>query len=145
MVRIFRIATSKNAPTPTPTNTISAVLLIISLTCPASTERSGSATVTSTPSANETSKSNHTLPDLESPEPTCVPIGVIAMSAPRLNSPIPSTSNSEQTRNVVSSAPERFRNGVKFNSTTKKLTGRTQVSASRSFSDSIRNMIFPPF
>ena len=53
---IFKIASTRKSPTPTPMVSISAVLFMISFTCPASTERSGSATVIRIPIAKHTER-----------------------------------------------------------------------------------------
>ena len=85
-------ATIRNSPTPMATAIISTMLGTPG-TCSASTCRSGSATVISIPSMKPTSATSHILRERVSALPTYSPIGVMAMSVPRVNSPIPITSS----------------------------------------------------
>jgi len=82
------------------------------------------------PTANDTTKSNSKLFYLVRPDPTCVPIGVIARSAPRLNKPIPKTKKSAEIVNTIVSFVLKETNGVIFNNTTIIVIGKMEISAS---------------
>ena len=103
-------------------------------TCSASTERSGSATVMSTPITKHTDTSSGNLRDLVRPEPTCSPIGVMERSAPRLKSAIPTTRNTAQMQKTTSSFNEKSASGVNESSSTISVTGSTEKNASLVFS-----------
>ena len=124
-------------PTPTPTVAINTVLLITAETCPARTDKSGSATVIKTPIIKQTIKSTHTFLDFVRPVPTCSPIGVIARSAPRLKRPIPKIRNTAQTANATISVTVKSTSGVKEIIKTIAATGNTEINASLSFEKSI--------
>ena len=70
-----------NTPTPTPTLTMSTILGMLPI-CVASTVRSGSATVTTTPTTKATSSMNHTLRVAVTFVPICSPAGSINMLLP---------------------------------------------------------------
>ena len=133
---IFNIATIRNNPTPIPTVKINTVLLITSATCEANTVKSGSATVISTPITKQTDSRSRRFFDFVNPEPTCSPIGVIEISAPKLNKPIPKIRNREETKNIINSRIVKFNNGVKFNNRTISETGKTDTRAYFNFSNS---------
>ncbi len=133
-IMILSTAMSRNKPTPTPTVTINRVPFITPLTCSASTDRSGSATVISTPIKKQTIRSTAILRDLVRPPPICSPMGVIARSAPRLKSPMPSMRKTAHTQNAPSSAPVKLTSGVAARISTTTVTGSTDINASRSFS-----------
>ena len=126
------MARDKNRPTPTPTVRIRTVGLTTALICPASTERSGSATVMSTPIRKQTQTRTASFLDLIRPSPTWRPMGVMARSAPRLNRPMPSTSSSAQSTNTARVAQVSGASGVKEITSTMTATGSTDTSASQS-------------
>ncbi len=126
---------TKNIPTPTPTVTIRTVLFITALTCPARTERSGSATVISKPIRKHTDMRISNFFDLVSPEPTCSPIGVIARSAPRLKRPMPIMSITADTAKAAVSVPFKSISGVKDIISTINATGKTEIDDSLSLSN----------
>ena len=66
----------------------------------------------SSPSTKHTDNSSPSFLWRDRPEPICVPIGVIARSAPRLNRPMPSTSATAPMVNVTSSVCEKSNSGV---------------------------------
>ena len=142
MKTTFIMDNSKNKPTPIPTTAISTVLFITALTWSASTVKSGSATVISKPITKLTNSSRGNLLVLVSPEPICSPIGVIARSAPRLNSPIPKTRNIAETTNVTISRGVAFTTGVKHIIKTMIVTGTTEISDSLSLESNPLPSIF---
>ena len=86
---ILIIEISKNIPTPTPTVTIRSVLFMILSTWLDKTCKSGSAIVIKKPNTKDIiSKINNFLVFVR-PIPLYSPIGVIAISAPKLNRLIP--------------------------------------------------------
>lgn len=93
-------ANTKNSPTPTPTDIIKVYLFIVCDNCSAKTVKSGSETVIKTPTKKNTGIMSHNFLVLTTPVPTYSPIGVIAVSAPSVNSPIPTTTNKTHTINV---------------------------------------------
>ena len=139
---IFTMASTRKSPTPTPTTAMSAVESITALTCSASTERSGSAIVISTPITNPTPSKTPSFLDLVSPAPTCSPIGVMARSAPRLKSPIPIMRKTAHTQNAVSSVAVKSISGVNESTTTMRATGNTEINDSLNLI-SMRFMGFP--
>ena len=139
---IFKIDSTKKIPTPTPTVTISNVPSISPAVWVASTVRSGSATVINTPIKKHTNIKTPTLLERESPAPTCSPIGVIAMSAPKLNRPIPTINTNAEIKNTVVSVRLKFTNGVKFNSNTIAVTGNTDTNDSFNLNQNARNNFF---
>ena len=78
----------------------------------------------------QTRRSVLNFPDLGSPEPICSPIGVIAISAPRLKSAIPSTSAIEQHAKTTASTNVSFRSGVALRRSTISATGSTDIADS---------------
>ena len=62
----------------------------------AKTFKSGSAIVIKSPIKKHTSKTIFKLFVFDNPEPTCSPIGDIAISAPKLNNPIPKIKHTEE-------------------------------------------------
>ena len=114
-------------------------------TCAARTETSGSAMVTNAPSKKQTNSKSHMLRDLERPEPTCSPIGVIAMSAPKLKSAIPKIKTAAAMRNAKLSCKEKETSGVKPSKMTIKVTGRMDIADSLILSHKARNTLLAPF
>ena len=125
---------NRNRPTPRPTVKISSVPFITALTCSASTDRSGSATVISTPIRKQTDSRMPSFLDLVSPSPMYCPIGVMAMSAPRLKRLMPTISRTAATPNTASSVREISTQGVMESTKTSAVTGITEISDSLSFS-----------
>ena len=80
------------------------------------------------------------MPFLGKPEPTCSPIGVMAISAPKLNRAIPRTSSAAHATNTHDSWKEKSTSGVRSNSNTISVTGRTEIAASFSFVNRAFNM-----
>ena len=81
---------------------------ITSFTWPASTVKSGSAIVINNPIKKQAKTKINTFLDLVSPDPTYFPIGVIAISAPKLNNPIPRIKNRADTINTIISLLEKL-------------------------------------
>ena len=131
---ILSTAISRNNPTPTPTVTISSVPFITALTCPARTARSGSATVISNPITKLMDSRMPIFLDLVRPSPMYCPIGVIAISAPRLNRLMPTISRAAAPAKTASSCLVISTQGVTASRKTSRLTGTTEISDSRSFS-----------
>ena len=71
-------------------------------TCPASTVRSGSATVMSIPSRKAAARGRSLLLARLMVTPMALPIGVIDISTPRVNIPTPTISRKEPKRNSTS-------------------------------------------
>ena len=113
-----------------PTVTTSKVPFITALTCPASTDKSGSATVISRPITKQTPSRMPSFRDLVRPSPIYCPIGVIAISAPRLNRLIPRMSRISAPANTASSWVEISTQGVTDRIKTSRLTGTTDAKAS---------------
>lgn len=86
------MATTRKTPTPMPTATISVHGSTSPLTSSARICRSGSAIVMMSPSRKLTSAMSHIFFDAVRRAPILLPMGSIAISAPMLNSPIPTTS-----------------------------------------------------
>ena len=128
-------ASIKKIPTPRPTVTINKVVLlfITSFTCCASTDKSGSATVIKTPITKQTSNASQIFLVLISDDPICSPIGLIAISAPKLNKPIPTIKKTALIIKITNSRDVRLNKGVKYNSITNIVTGRTDISDSLIF------------
>ena len=72
-------------------------------------------------------------PDFVTPSPMCRPIGDMAISAPRLNSPIPITRKTEQIMKTIRSSQVSGASGVKEITSTSAITGMTDINASHSF------------
>ena len=117
--------------------------LMMLSTCSASTERSGSAIVINTPITKQTMSKVLNLPVLESPEPICSPIGVIAISAPRLNNAIPKISATAEHENTTPSVKVKFKRGVALSNSTIAVTGKTETTDSVNFLKSAFSMIAP--
>ena len=103
-------------------------------TWPARTERSGSATVMRRPITKQTLSSTPSFLDLVRPSPMCCPIGVIAMSAPRLKRLMPAISRRAAPAKTRSSCREMSTQGVMASRNTSRLTGTTENRDSLSFS-----------
>ena len=101
--RLRRNASTRNMPTPPATEKISTGFGTPGI-CPASTCRSGSATVTIAPIIKHEAAISQILLLLASCTPTCSPIGIIAISAPSVKKPIPSISRSAPVKNSRRSA-----------------------------------------
>ena len=89
--------------------------------------------VMKTPITKHTAIRISTFFDLVSPAPIWSPIGVIAMSAPRLKKAIPMTSITAEIMKTTISLAVRLISGVKFSTVTSKATGSTEISDSLSF------------
>lgn len=70
---------------------------------------------------------------LISDDPICSPIGLIAISAPKLNKPIPIIKKTALIIKINNSRDVRLSKGVKYNSITNIVTGRTDISDSLIF------------
>ena len=134
---IFKIASTKKMPTPTPIVEINSSGCTAFLTCSASTDKSGSATVMSTPITKHTDTSSKSLRDLVSPAPTYAPIGVMARSAPKLKSPIPTIKKTALIVKTTSSFSEKVTSGVYETNNTISVIGNTEAKASLNFSKRI--------
>ena len=137
---IFIIERAKNPPTPIPMVVISIIGSTAFLTCSASTDKSGSATVMRTPITKHTETSSCRRRDFARPEPTCSPIGVMARSAPRLKSPIPPIRNTAQMPKTISCLGVSWTSGVNDTASTISVTGKTEANASRNLSQRILNI-----
>ena len=91
-------ATTRKKPTPTATTKIR-VMLGTEGNCSASTCRSGSAMVTTKPSTKQTTSGITTRRALLICTPMPSPMGIMDMSTPRVNSPIPTTNSTAPKRN----------------------------------------------
>ena len=134
---IFKIARSKKIPTPTPIVEINKIGRTAFFTCSASTDKSGSATVMSTPITKQTDTRSNRRRDLVRPAPTYVPIGVIARSAPRLKRPIPIIKKIALTVKTICSFSEKVTSGVCETTSTISVMGKTEAKASFNFSKRI--------
>ena len=132
--RILMTATSRNRPTPSPTAAMRTVPFMTAPTWPARTERSGSATVMRRPITKQTLSRMPSFLDLVRPSPMCCPIGVIAMSAPRLKRLMPATRRRAAPAKTTSSWREMSTHGVTESRKTRRLTGTTEIRDSLSFS-----------
>ena len=94
------VANIINTPTPMPTAIIS-IQLFIPDTCSASTIKSGSAIVITTPIKKPTSNISQTLCVLLKKLPIFCPIGSIAVSAPSVKHDIPKISNTTAIKNCT--------------------------------------------
>ena len=131
---IFTTPISRRIPTPTPTVPISSVPFITAFTWSARTVRSGSAMVIRSPIAKPTERRMPIFLEAVSPWPMYWPIGVIAISAPRLKRPIPITSRKAPATNMRSSFGEMSTHGVMERTKTRRLTGITERRDSLNFS-----------
>ena len=132
---ILNIATTRNNPTPIATVNIKTILGTDG-TCCARTVRSGSATVIAVPTNKLIKIISHILRDFVIADPTYSPIGIIAVSAPRVNSPIPRISITAPIMNE-SITPLLIGKNIKHRINTITVTGKTEESDSFSFSSSI--------
>ena len=96
------------------------------------------------PNIKQTETNKIIFLDLVNPEPTCSPIGVIAISAPKLNKPIPKIKRTADTANTIISLVEKSTNGVKFKMITIKVTGKTETNASLILTKSCLFILSPP-
>ena len=106
-------------------------------TLAARTCRSGSATVMATPRPKLTIRISQSLRDLVSFAPMWLPMRVMAISAPRVNRPMPRMRRAEATTKE-SISPASTGTRKKQMATTMALMGRTDAAASRSFSNKMR-------
>ena len=127
-------ASTRNSPTPPATDRIS-TLLGMDCTWLASTCRSGSETVISTPRTKPESRMSHSFRVLVSLPPTCCPMGSMASSAPRVKNIIPMISSTPPNRN-----DSRMLLGMgateTLSSSTMAMMGTTALRDSFNFSDS---------
>ena len=131
-------ASTRKTPTPAATVRMSTVSGTDGI-CAASTVRSGSAIVTSTPMRKQTGMSTDSFLDLVRWEPMRSPIGIMDRSAPSVNSPMPamsSTAPSRKSQKVPAGSGESSR----WISTTIPVTGSTEESDSLIFASSCRFM-----
>ena len=138
-------AISKNKPTLKPTSTIKTVSFITALTWFASTDKSGSAIVIRIPITKAIPNNRVNFLDFVRPEPICSPIGVIAKSAPMLNSVIPTIMKIAQIANVMISVAEKSVIGVKARMNTMIATGATEIADSLNLLKIPLNMSSPYF
>ena len=131
---IFTTPMSSSKPTPTPTVAMRRVPFITAFTCSASTDKSGSAMVMRSPMKKPTDIKTPILLEAVRPWPMYWPMGVMAISAPRLKRPIPSTSRRADAKKTSSSRTEMLTQGVRERPSTNRLTGITERRDSRSFS-----------
>ena len=124
--------THRKNPTPTPTVTSKTVLLICGTVC-ASTWRSGSAIVTAKPRMKLTIIISGRERDFVIAVPSFEPIGVIEVSAPRENRPMPTTTKIAPTRKLRNKSVS-IGETLKHSSTTMTNIGRTESADSRTFS-----------
>ena len=139
---IFKRATIRNKPTPTPTVISKSVLSILPFRLFARTDTSGSAIVIKTPIIKQATIKRVSFLDFVKPEPTCLPIGVIAMSAPTLNKHIPSTKINAQAPKIISSFKDNGAKGVSPKITTISATGKTEIIDSTNL---LKNAFFTSF
>ena len=85
------------------------------------------------------------FPDLGSPTPICSPIGVIAISAPRLKRAIPITSASAHARNTQSSTEENRTSPKHCKRSAITVTGNTESADSFNFVQRILSINQPFF
>ena len=110
----------------------------------ASTVRSGSATVTSTPTRKNTAAIRDTRLLRASFRPNASPMGIMAMSAPKVIRPIPTTRSTAPAKNS-SNVSRGTGDPVMASSKMIKLTGSTLERASWVFSFSaLLMMTIPP-
>ncbi len=130
----------KNNPTPSDTVNIKTISGIPG-TCCANTVRLGSDTVTAVPIIRLAIIINHSFRDFVIDEPTLSPIGIMAISAPNVNSPIPRISITAP-RIKVSIIPLSAGKKIKQSINTTMVTGKTEESDSFNFSSSIVLLCF---
>ena len=112
--------------------------------CPARTDRSGSAMVMITPIIKQEMAIMPSLFDLASRAPTFSPMGIMAISAPRVKKPMPMMSRNAPIRNSIIGA-RGIGVIVLHNSSTMAVMGSTAERDSLIFSFSSRLNDFPPF
>ena len=130
--RMRSSATTRNSPTPAATITIR-VMLGMPGTCSASTCKSGSDMVIITPTKKEISSTTHSFLLRVMAAPTSSPMGVMASSVPKVNSPVPIISMAAPTKKpsmVLSGAGT----STKHSANTMTAMGKTDESASFHFS-----------
>ena len=98
-------------------------------TCPASTCRSGSATVMMTPIKKLMATMTHTFLDRVISLPTASPSGIMDISEPRVNNPIPTISSRLPSKNAIMALLE-IGVIVKHSTSTMAVMGSTEVSDS---------------
>ena len=133
---------TRKTPTPPATVMIS-IKSETASTCPANTCRSGSAIVVIRPSKKQTGTAKESLRSRVICFPTPSPIGIMAMSAPREKSPIPTIKSTAPTRKSISiSAGMGTINAL--STTTKREIGVTDLSASPIFPFNLFNAFSLP-
>ena len=135
-------ATTRKAPTPTATAPISTGPGTLG-TCSASTWRSGSEMVTTTPIKKLTATTTQSFRDRVIWTPTRSPMGVMAISAPRVKRPMPAISRTAPIKKA-SSVSVGTGEMVKHSASTMAVMGSTEARASRTFSPRIVR-VFPIF
>ena len=123
-----------NTPTPTATASI-IVILGMPVSCVASTVRSGSAIVTSTPRIKHRSTGISLCRDFAIDEPMPSPMGIIDMSTPKVNSAMPRMSSSAPNMNSTTGPGSSGTNVIDRISTI-TVIGSTEENASENFSPS---------
>ena len=126
--------TTRNSPTPTETVMMSTVVSMCG-TLPASTVRSGSATVMATPRTKLSERMSGRLRVLVIFAPRWLPMGVMEESDPRVKRPMPAMSITEpSTKASIRSAETGTRN--RQSTATMRMMGSVEATASCSFSRS---------
>ena len=88
------------------------------------------------PTVKPISATTHTFLERVMAAPTCWPMGIMAMSAPSVNSPIPNISSAAPTTNPIMELLDTG-TSVRQSANTSAVMGMTEVSASRHFSRSM--------
>ena len=132
--RVFTTEITRNTPTPAAT----VRMMTISGTAGtwfASTCKSGSAMVIKAPMRNTMGRMGHTerLPRRTTSPPTLSPMGIMAISAPREKSPIPTTRRMAPSRNIIRVPTGISGARVKLSSSTRAVIGSTEERDSRVF------------
>ncbi|OPZ76258.1 MAG: hypothetical protein BWY78_01426 [Alphaproteobacteria bacterium ADurb.Bin438] len=99
--KILKTESNKNKPTPKATDKI-IIMFGTFGTCSANTCKSGSDIVTTVPIKKLINKIDQSFLDFVKAAPINSPIGIIAISAPIINIPIPKISNNEPTIKTIS-------------------------------------------
>ena len=134
MLKIMRTwATTRKKPTPTATARIR-VMLGTEGSCSASTCRSGSAMVMTTPRIKHTSRGRAIRRLLLISTPMPSPMGIMDMSTPRVNSPMPRISRMAPNTNMIM-APSVSGAMVTLMTSTMAVMGSTDARDSRIFSN----------
>ena len=97
------------------------------------------------PSTKQTPSSSPSFLCRDKPEPTCVPIGVIARSAPILKRPMPRIKRTALTLKAISSVAEKLNHGSNDTRYTMAVIGNADTNASLIFDQSSFTDRFLPF